>query len=70
MLSRTADSLYWLARYMERTENIARIVQVGHRMATTAGSLGNPGNEWHSTLVAAGCELATLPSIAKWRAPP
>jgi uncharacterized alpha-E superfamily protein len=56
MLSRTADSLYWLARYIERAENIARIVQVGHRMASTAGSLGNPGNEWHSTLVAAGCE--------------
>jgi uncharacterized alpha-E superfamily protein len=56
VLSRTADSLYWLARYMERAENIARIVQVGHRLASTAGSLGNPGNEWHSTLVAAGCE--------------
>jgi len=55
MLSRTADSLYWLARYIERTENIARLVQVGHRMASTAGSLGSPGNEWHSTLVAAGC---------------
>ena len=56
MLSRTADSLYWLARYVERAENIARIVTVGHRMATMASSLGNPGNEWHSTLVAAGCE--------------
>jgi uncharacterized alpha-E superfamily protein len=56
MLSRTADSLYWLARYVERAENIARIVTVGYRMATMASSLGNPGNEWHSTLVAAGCE--------------
>ena len=56
MLSRTADSLYWLARYVERAENVARIVTVGHRMATMASSLGNPGNEWHSTLVAAGCE--------------
>ncbi len=56
MLSRTADSLYWLARYVERAENIARIVNVGYRMATMASSLGNPSNEWHSTLVAAGCE--------------
>ena len=56
MLSRTADSLYWLARYVERAENIARIVLVGHRMASMAGSLGSPGNEWHSTLVATGCE--------------
>jgi uncharacterized alpha-E superfamily protein len=56
MLSRTADSLYWLARYMERAENIARIVMVGHRMSSMARSLDNPGNEWHSTLLAAGCE--------------
>jgi uncharacterized alpha-E superfamily protein len=56
MLSRTADNLYWLARYVERAENIARIISVGHRMASLAGSLGNLGNEWHSTLVATGCE--------------
>jgi uncharacterized alpha-E superfamily protein len=56
MLSRTADSLYWLARYVERAENIARIVSVGHRMASMAGSLGSVSNEWHSTLVATGCE--------------
>jgi uncharacterized alpha-E superfamily protein len=28
MLSRSAERLYWLARYMERTENIARLVSV------------------------------------------
>ncbi|MDB5409826.1 MAG: alpha-E protein [Rhodospirillales bacterium] len=60
MLSRTADSLYWVARYMERAENLARILQVGHRMASLAGSLGNPSNEWSSTLVAAGCEPGFL----------
>jgi uncharacterized alpha-E superfamily protein len=56
MLSRTADSLYWLARYVERAENVARIITVGHRMGSMAGSLGSLSNEWHSTLVAAGCE--------------
>jgi len=56
MLSRTADSLYWLARYMERAEDMARAVLVGHWMASMARSLGNPGNEWHSTLIASGCE--------------
>jgi uncharacterized alpha-E superfamily protein len=56
MLSRTADSLFWLARYIERAENVARILTVGHRMASLAHSLGNAGNEWHSTLRAAGCE--------------
>jgi len=60
VLSRTADSLYWLARYMERAENLARIVMAGYRMASTARSLENPGNEWHSTLLAAGCEPGFL----------
>jgi uncharacterized alpha-E superfamily protein len=60
MLSRTADHLYWLARYMERTENLARILQVGHRMASLTGSLGAPSNEWSSTLVAAGSEPGFL----------
>ena len=56
MLSSTADSLYWLARYVERTENVARIVLVGHRMASMARSLGAGGDEWLSTLIATGCE--------------
>jgi uncharacterized alpha-E superfamily protein len=55
MLARTADSLFWLARYMERAESVARILQVGHRMASMSRSLGNPGNEWESTLAATGC---------------
>ena len=56
MLSRTADSLYWLARYVERAENIARVVEVGLRMSSIARSLGSAGNEWLSTLIATGCE--------------
>ena len=56
MLSRTADSLYWLARYVERAENVARIVAVANRMASVARSLGGVGNEWLSTLIATGCE--------------
>ena len=28
MLSRVANSLYWMSRYIERSENIARIVDV------------------------------------------
>ena len=57
MLARTADSLFWLARYMERAENVARILQVGHRMASMARSLENPSNEWQSTLAATGCAV-------------
>ena len=27
MLSRVADNLYWMARFMERAENLARLLQ-------------------------------------------
>ncbi len=33
MLSRTADNLFWMARYMERAENTARILDVTYRLS-------------------------------------
>lgn len=33
MLGRTADSLYWMARYLERTENLARLLGGTYRMS-------------------------------------
>ena len=33
MLSRTADHLYWMARYIERAENMARMLEVTYRMS-------------------------------------
>jgi uncharacterized alpha-E superfamily protein len=33
MLSRTADHLYWMARYTERAENMSRLLDVAHRMS-------------------------------------
>ncbi|MGZ5918609.1 MAG: alpha-E domain-containing protein, partial [Hyphomicrobium sp.] len=33
MLGRTANDLYWLARYVERAENMARLIEVGYRIA-------------------------------------
>ena len=33
MLSRTADHLYWMARYTERAENMARLLEVTYRMS-------------------------------------
>src|SRR5882672_7982211 len=30
MLSRVADSLYWMSRYMERTDGILRMLKVNH----------------------------------------
>lgn len=56
MLSRTADNLYWLARYVERAENMARLVDVGQRMASLSPAPAGVTSEWHSTVIAAGCE--------------
>ena len=33
MLSRVADSLYWINRYVERAENVARFVEVSEALA-------------------------------------
>ena len=32
MLSRVADSLYWMSRYIERAENVARFIEVNHNL--------------------------------------
>ncbi len=37
MLSRTADSLYWMARYTERAENTARLIDIGLQQSLLPG---------------------------------
>ena len=32
MLSRVADSLYWMSRYIERAENVARFIEVNDNL--------------------------------------
>ncbi len=56
MLSRTAANLYWIARYVERAENIARLLDVGMRMATMPQPPSASISEWHSTIIASGCK--------------
>jgi len=38
MLSRVASHLYWLSRYLERAENMARILDVGASLALLSGA--------------------------------
>lgn len=52
MLSRTADHLYWMARNIERAENMARILDVTHRMALLANS--DEQAMWQPTVLIAG----------------
>ncbi|MGO4707052.1 alpha-E domain-containing protein [Microvirga sp. 2MCAF38] len=55
MLSRDADSLYWLSRYVERAENTARVLDVAYRMASMPIAYNEAHtNEWESALVTAG----------------
>jgi uncharacterized alpha-E superfamily protein len=55
MLSRTADSLFWLSRYVERAENTARIIDAASRLSVMPTGYGSTGNEWESALSATGC---------------
>jgi uncharacterized alpha-E superfamily protein len=59
MLSRTADNLYWVARYVERAESLARILEATHRLtATPLTAAGGATNEWDSAVATAGCSDA------------
>ena len=58
MLSRTADNLYWLARYVERAEYLARILEVTQRLTTLPLAYVGSTNEWVSAVATAGCAHA------------
>src|SRR5438552_17576393 len=58
MLSRTADNMYWLARYVERAEYLARIVEATQRLSAVPTSVGTTTNEWESAVATAGCAAA------------
>ena len=55
MLGRTASNLFWLSRYIERAENIARLTEVGYRISMTPDTGSGHREDWKSTLIAAGC---------------
>ncbi len=54
MLSRTAENLYWTARYMERADCAARLLEMGYRMQLIPTADGGFASEWNSVLTAAG----------------
>src|SRR6266853_3274394 len=58
MLSRTADNMYWLARYVERAEYLARILEATQRLTAVPTSEGATTNEWESAVSTAGCTAA------------
>lgn len=57
MLSRAADNLYWMARYMERAENMARLLEAnGQSDMLPAGNRSGPSrlSEWEAPLYMTG----------------
>ncbi len=50
MLSRTADHLYWMARYMERAENTARMLDVNYQTSLLPQSADAALNGWKGLL--------------------
>ena len=54
MLSSTAKNLYWMARYIQRAENTARMLEATNRMALLSGS----DREWRSVPLIYGQDKA------------
>ena len=50
MLSRTAENLFWMTRYMERAETMARLLEVGYRIALMPSAGAGHQNDWASIL--------------------
>jgi len=55
MLSRVAENLYWMARYLERTENLARLVDVSASLMLDLPQRLSPG--WQPLIKITGNEI-------------
>jgi uncharacterized alpha-E superfamily protein len=56
MLSRTADHLYWMSRYLERAEALARMLDAHHRLSMLPRAPEAVIQGWDATLVSLGME--------------
>ncbi len=52
MLGKTAGGLFWMFRFLERAENISRLVEAGFRIALTRSQ--DSSSEWESVVTTAG----------------
>jgi len=71
MLSRTAENLYWMARYIERAESVARLMEMGQRMTLLPGA--GERDEWRSVVNTCGASALfekgeTISEVAAARA--
>ena len=54
MLSRVAEAVYWMARYIERAENVARFIDVNYNL--TLGEGTTLGHQWAPLIYTTGDE--------------
>ena len=52
MLSRVAESIYWMSRYIERAENVARFISVNLNLSLDLP--GQPQQQWSPLIVTTG----------------
>ena len=64
--SRTADHLYWMSRYIERAENMARMLDAQHRLSLLPRPPEAVLQGWQATLVSLGIERS-VPRAARAR---
>jgi uncharacterized alpha-E superfamily protein len=68
MLARDADSVYWMSRYVERAEHVARLLLVNANLLIDVGDLAPTlqQRQWHSVFAVVRMEvppeLASLPA--------
>ncbi len=58
MLSRTADHLFWMSRYIERAENLARLLDVTWQMSLVPQSLEAANQNWNAIIALNSLEEA------------
>ena len=54
MLSRTADHLYWMSRYLERAESLARMIDAHQRLSLLPRAPEAVMQGWEATIVSLG----------------
>ena len=52
MLSRVADTLYWMSRFVERAEGVARLVEIHRDTDLESDTRRGDAGYWHPTLLA------------------
>jgi uncharacterized alpha-E superfamily protein len=66
MLSRVADAIYWMSRYIERAENVARFIAVNLNLSLDMP--GDAGEQWMPLVVTTGDQeefVALYPTASK-----